>query len=234
MDEFKVKPIIPINADTVQRVLSCPKLTDVQKADFLKHNEYEVKAVMKTEISKQDFAYMMKHRPLKRGKPIKNSFTKRGDKILLGEALGINPHQVDNFISNIIKNNFDPKTATEKEIGLVKTYVFRHGKQEEALAFLDHELSNPVTVLQKLYKILDENDGGLVEYYSRPIHYMNNKTLEKIYTTIDKRLKNGIDIGGYSEEDSASIALWALSKIYEIQNNSKLIRAGNAYKDLVR
>lgn len=230
MEDFTIHSI---NAFNIEKVLSSQKLTDAQKAAFIHNNAVEIKQVMRSEITKDEFALIMKNRPLIRFRPLKNSFTKKGDKILLAKSLGIDECDVDDYIQNIIDTNFDTQHGVSKDnIEKVKTYVYRHGKKDDVVAFLDYELSNVKTVLQKLYKTLDDDSGGLAGYFSRPIHRMDNKTLAKLYNTIDKRLNAGFEAGEYSREKCSSTAQWALVKIYQIQNNSKLIRAYNAYKDL--
>ncbi|MCM1009756.1 MAG: hypothetical protein NC390_02605 [Fusobacterium sp.] len=225
MEDFK---ITSINAVNIQKILSSSKLTDAQKAQFIHNNAVEIKQVMKTKISKEEFAYIMKNRPLIRFRPLKNSFTKKGDKILLAKALGINESDVDDYIQNM---SFDDAPADS--IDKVKTYVYRHGKKDDVVRFLDYELSNVKTTLAKLYKTLEVDSGGLADYFSRPIHRMDNKTLGKLYNVIDKRLRLCCEAGEMPREKCTSTSEWALVKIYQIQNNSKLIRAYNLYKDLV-
>lgn len=224
MEDFKIQSI---NAINIQRVLASPKLTDAQKAEFIHNNAVEIKQVMQTKISKEEFAHIMKNRPLIRFRPLRNSFTKKGDKILLAKSLGINESEVDDYIQNL---SFDD--ASTDSIEKVKTYVYRHGKKDDVVRFLDYELSNVKTTLAKLYKTLEDNSGGLADYFSRPIHRMDNKTLSKLYNTIDKRLRASCDAGEMTRQQCNSTSEWALVKIYQIQNNSKIIRAYNLYKDL--
>lgn len=230
MEDFK---ITSINAVNIQKVLNSSKLTDAQKAEFIHNNAVEIKHVMQTKITKEEFAHLMKNRPLIRFRPLKNSFTKKGDKILLAKSLGIQETDVDDYIQNIIDTNFDIQHGLTKDnIEKVKTYVYRHGKKDDVVAFLDYELSNVKTVLQRLYKTLNDDSDGLAGYFSRPVHRMDNKTLGKLYNIIDKRINAACEAGEFSKADAASTAQWALVRIYQIQNNSKLIRAYNAYKDL--
>ena len=97
---------------------------------------------------------------------------------------------------------------------------------------MEYELSDAKTTLQKLYKTLEDNSGGLADYFSRPIHRMDNITLGKLYNTIDKSLKNSANAGYIKHEELNSHAEWALVRIYQIQNNSKLIKALEAYNSL--
>lgn len=224
MEDFK---ITSINAVNIQRVLGSSKFTDAQKAEFIHNNAVEIKQVMKTKISKEEFAHLMKNRPLIRFRPLKNSFTKRGDKILLAKSLGITDSDVDDYIQNM-----DFSDATPESIEKVKTYVYRHGKKDDVVRFLDYELSNVKTTLAKLYKTMEDNSGGLADYFSRPIHRMDNKTLGKLYNVIDNRLRLSCDAGEMPREKCTSVSEWALVRIYQIQNNSKLIHAYNLYKDI--
>ena len=61
MEDFKIQSI---NAVNIQKVLASPKLTDAQKAEFIHKNAVEIKQVMQTKISKEEYAHIMKNRPL--------------------------------------------------------------------------------------------------------------------------------------------------------------------------
>lgn len=229
----KIQAIDSIDNITLQRVLSSTKLTDNQKAEFIRKNSAEIKNLTKTEISKSEFLQMMRSRPLVRLRPLKNSFTKKGDTILLAEALEIPEKDVKKYINSIIKTNFEIHNTQDKDnIEKVKTYVYRHGTKDQVVRFLEYELSDVKTMLTKLYKTLEDNSGGLADYFSRPIHRMDNNTLRKLYSTIDKSLRNSLNAGYINAEECNSHSQWALVRIYQIQNNSKLIRAYEVYKDL--
>ena len=225
--------ISSIDAVTVSKILHSPQLTDKQKAEFIKKNSYEIKQIVKSEITQQELAMLMQNRPLIRFRPLKNSFTKRGDKILLAKSLGIETKDVNKYINNLLETNFDTSGSVSTEnIDKVKTYVFRHGTKEQVIRFLDYELSDVKFTLERLYKLLDDNSGGLVEYFSRPIHRMDNKTLAKLYNVISKNINDSVKSGCINSEKAASLSEWALVKIYQIQNNSKLIRAVEKYNAL--
>ena len=83
-----------------------------------------------------------------------------------------------------------------------------------------------------LYNTLEYHTGGIADYFIRPIHKMDNKTLVRIYNVIDKQLKIQKENGLISEEENTKIAKWALCKIYTIQNNNKFINAVKTYKVL--
>jgi len=230
MDDLKVQPISAIK---IQKVLSSTKLTDAQKAQFLKENAVAIKEVAKTEITKAEFVQMMKERPLIRFRPFKNSFTKRGDRILLAKSLGVEQNELNNYIDNVFAEDLNARHLISKEnVEKIKTYVYRHGKKGDVVRFLDYELSDAKQVLKSLYKTMEDNSGGMADYFSRPIHRMDNKTLVKLYGVIENRLRVSKDAGFISEDECNSTAQWALVRIYEIQNNSKLIRAYKLYKDL--
>jgi hypothetical protein len=129
-------------------------------------------------------------------------------------------------IRDILQNHKD------KRFEKVKTYIYRHGKKGDVVRFLDYELSDAKHILKTLYRTLDDNSGGMAGYFTRPIHRMDNKTLVKLYGVIDNRLRASKDAGFITEDECNSTAQWALVRIYEIQNNSKLIRAYKLYKDI--
>lgn len=235
MDKISaIDSIKPISFNEIQKILSSEKLTDAQKAEFIKKNSKEIKNTFKEEISKTEFLQLMQNRPLIKFRPLKNSFTKKGDKILLAKSLNIKENEINNYIYSIINTNFDIKeNITKNNIEKVKTYIYRHGNKSQVIAFLEYELSDVKTTLEKLYKTMQDNSGGLCDYFSRPIHRMDNKTLAKLYNVIDKSLKKSVNEGNLTKEQYNSTAQWALVRIYQIQNNSKLIRACECYKDLV-
>lgn len=229
----KITGVNSIDTLKLHRILTSEKLTDKQKAEFIKKNTTAVKNIVKTEINKYEFEELMSERPLIRFRPLKNSFTKKGDTIILAKSLGIAEKDIKKYINSIIENNFEIQDNLKKDnIEKVKTYVFRHGTKAQVVSFLEYELSDAKTTLEKLYKTLEENSGGLCDYFSRPIHRMDNKTLGKLYNTIDKSLRSAEKAGVISKAEMNSTAEWALVKIYQIQNNSKLLRACEIYNTL--
>lgn len=216
---------------SIQKVLTSSKLTNAQKAEFIKQHSSEIKKTLKTNITETEFAQIMKNRPLIRFRPFKNSFTKQGDKILLAKSVGIEPSEVDKYINGVIKNGFS--NVSEDNIEKTKSYVYRHGTKNQVIAYVGHELSDTKNVLKKLYKTLEDDSGGLADYFSRPIHRMDNITLAKLYNAIDDSLKIACEEGHITQAESDLTAQWALVRIYQIQNNSKLIRAYDKYKTAV-
>lgn len=224
----KVEPITPLY---VNKILATNKLTDAQKLQFIKENAAAIKSFSGEEINMTELKEILKSRPLVRFRPIKNSFTKQGDKILLAKSLNIEPKEVNKYIENLTTTGLNTDSPVES-IEKVKSYVYRHGTKGQVVKFLEYELSDEKFVLERLYKTLQANSGGLYDYYERPIHRMTNNNLSQLYNVIDKSLRNAEKKGAINKDQLSSTSEWALVRIYEIQNNSKLIRAYNKYKDL--
>lgn len=219
--QIRVDAISPYD---VSKIVRNDSVAACAKSDLIKKNPEALQNVQIT-INKSDFAHLMKNRPLIRFRPLRNSFIKRGDKMLLATSLGISEAEVGATIDDIINTNFDITHFSYDNIEKIKSYVYRHGTKDQVLSFLENELSDVKTTLQKLYKTLDDNTGGLCEYYQRPCHMMNNETLEDIYNIVEGSLMNAQSAGTISQDDSACAAKWALKRIYEIQNDSRVIRA---------
>lgn len=228
----KIQPINSLTNVEIYKILSSDKLTDSQKAEFIKMNSAAMKNAADLEISASEFKEMMEHRPLVRFRPLKNSFTKQGDDIILAKALNIDKRSINIYINSLISSNFEAKDVDKDTIDKVKTYVYRHGTKDQVVAFLEYELSDVKFVLQKLYKTFDSNTGGVFGYFMRPIHRMDNNTLSRIYNVVDKSLRNSLNAGYIDDTQFNSTAEWALVKIHEIQNNSKVLRAYDLYKNL--
>ena len=222
---------------TVHNILTSSKISEAQKVQFVKNNKTAISNIIEHHIaiSGKDFSALMKNRPLVKFKPIRNSFTKRGDKILLAKALGIEPVEVPEYIENV-KNSMeevDELTFLPKdEFDAIKTYVYRHGSKDDVVEFLDYELRTTKDILKTLYTTLEYHTGGVADYFIRPIHRFDNKTLVKIYNVVDKNLHEARANGKIEEEENLDIAKWALYRIYEIQNNNKFINAIKTYKTL--
>ena len=54
-------------------------------------------------------------------------------------------------------------------------------KKEQLVKFWDYKLGHIKDVIKYLYSTLEYNTGGIADYFVRPIHRMNNKTLIKLY-----------------------------------------------------
>ncbi len=217
----------PLTVNKVYKVLTATHISSADKEQFIKVNQTEIEKMFAGKINTTAFQQIMKNRPLKLFKPIKNSFTKAGDKKILAKNLGITPAELDDYISGIAEDieNGTLQDMPKSRLETIRTYVYRHGKKQELLAFLDNELANAGDILGVLYRTLQYNTGGAADYFVRPIHRMNNQTLVMMYDNDDKSLKNAARSSDISELDRERMAEWALVRIYEIQNNQKLKNA---------
>jgi len=235
MEVSPISSIKIIDLNTIQKVLSSNKISDNQKHEFIRRNKTAIQQALDVKLSGTEFLSLMKYRPLRKFRFIKNSITKRGDKKLLAFALEIEPSDIDDYIESVQKDladinklNFLPKD----KLNAMKTYVYRHGSKDEIVAFLDYELATSNDILKTLYKTLDYHTGGIADYFIRPVHRMTNKTLIKLYNVIDKNLEKAYSNDSITEEQKDKIAKWCLIRIYQIQNNSKFINAVKTYKEL--
>ena len=232
---MNISAINSINLSMIQEVLTSNKLSQSQKVEFMRHNKTEIQKVFDIKISGSEFKWIMSQRPLQKFKPIKNSITKRGDKIFLAGILGIEPAALDDYISKVqseLEYTEKLKFLPKDKLDAIKTYIYRHGSKDGIVMFLDYELKTSTDLLKTLYRTLEYHTGGLADYFIRPIHKMSNLTMVKLYNVIDKNINNAKKNGLISEEQSNEIAHWALIRIYQIQNNSKLINAIKTYKIL--
>ena len=180
---MKIDRIEHLDLEALKNVLSSTQITDSQKVQFVNKYKPEIEQIIKTQISNMDFRTIMQKRALIKFRPLKNSFTKKGDKIILAKALNINPSEVSNYIKNVASamNNIDNiHGLTPEKMDMLKTYVYRHGSKDELVAFLDYELTQSKNIVESLYKTLNYYSGGIADYFIRPIHRMDNKTLVKI------------------------------------------------------
>lgn len=233
----KINPVGNLDLYKVREVIISSKITTDQKIKFIKKNHSEISHLVDEKISSSDFKTIMNNRPLILFKPLKNSYTKAGDKKLLAIALGIKPNEVDNYIKNInlqVRSMQDINTMgiSKDNYEEVKTYIFRHGEKEQVINFLDYELSHAKNILHVLYHTLEYNSGGVADYFIRPIHRLDNGTMLGIYNVVDKNLKAGRASGKISDVQAQETAEWALARIYKIQNNQRLQNAIKLKKEL--
>ena len=233
----KINPVGNLDLYKVREVITSSKITTDQKIKFIKKNHSEISHLVDEKISSSDFKTIMNNRPLILFKPLKNSYTKAGDKKLLAIALGIKPNEVDNYIKNInlqVHSMQDINTMgiSKDNYEEVKTYIFRHGEKEQVINFLDYELSHAKNILHVLYHTLEYNSGGVADYFIRPIHRLDNGTMLGIYNVVDKNLKAGRASGKISDVQAQETAEWALARIYKIQNNQRLQNAIKLKKEL--
>ena len=71
--------------------------------------------------------------------------------------------------------------------------------------------------MKSLYSTLEYYSGGVADYFIRPIHRMDNKTMLKIYKVLNKHIKKAKENGSLDENRSEKIAKWALIQIYKIK-----------------
>lgn len=224
---MEISRVEPLTVNKVYKVLGATHISAAQKEQFLRVNSVEINSLFSAMINSRSFEKIMHDRPLIIFKPLKNSYTKIGDKKILAEQLGIKPSEVGDYIRNIsecIKTHNTDNIPKDK-LEMAKTYAYRHGTKDEVVNFLDYELSTAGDILGTLYRTLSYNTGGAADYFVRPIHVMNNKTLINLYSIVDKNLKNAKSVGNISEEAKEQTAEWAIVRIYEIQNNQKLKNA---------
>lgn len=213
------------NSYQAAKILSLNSVSDSQKAEIIKQFP-DSPQKLQFQISRSEFAQIMKNRPLVRFRPIKNSFLKRGDRMILATALNIETSQLDSTIANVVESNFSINRSISKDnIEQVKEYIYRHGSKDQLIEVLKNELSDVGTTLKKLYKLLDDETGGLYRYFERPCHFMDNNTMRKINNVITGSLDNAQNSGVISLEQNQKMADYALRKIYDIQNNSRIRRA---------
>ena len=232
---MEVARIETIDFDTVYKVLSSRKISEAQKTQFIRNNSAKIRNIVEFQITSADFNRLMEQRPLKKFKPLKNSFTKYGDKIILAKSMGVETSEIPDYIRNVNdamksvnKLTFLPADKLEQ----IKQYVYRHGNKDELTTFLDYELKNSADVIKTLYRTLEYHTGGVADYFIRPIHRLDNNTLIRIYNIIDKNLSTARENGQISAEQNDEIARWALVQIYKIQNNNKFINAVKTAKTL--
>src|SRR5574344_692309 len=224
MYDLSISAITPFNPTldtaTIRQVLSTEQLTDTQKAQFLRNNKTQIQDLMQDKITSSEFVNMIENRPLVRFRPLKNSYTKRVDKALLANALNIETTQVEGFIQSVTdkfiangKDGLKLSDVNEK----VKTYVYRHGTKEQVNAVLGYELLNSDKIINTVQSTMTYSNGGLADYFSRPIHRMSNKNFAAIFNTINLYLKKSCEAGKISTEEMNETIDWALIRLYEIQ-----------------
>ena len=232
---MEISPIGPVSINSVQQILRSDKISDAEKAKFIRTHRAEIETVMQKEITSSDVKYIMKQHPLKPYRPIKNFFTKKGDKELLALSLGIPSFEVEKYIDEIVSNVMKQDFINNIELDNIdkcKSYVYRHGTKEQVVSFLDHELKYAHNKLLTLYQTLDYEMGGVADYFRRPIHKMDNRTLVNLYTVVDNHLDVMKKTNDIDETDKIRIAKWCLVRIYQIQNDPKLHNAIRIYNKL--
>lgn len=231
---MEIHRLEPLTLNKVYNVLSATHISAAQKEEFVMVNRTEINELLLGKINTASFQTIMQGRKLQLFKPLKNSYTKAGDKKILAKALGIATGDVDSYIHGISEAIEDGEITDypKDKIEMIMTYVYRHGKKNELLNFVDYELSSAKDILGVLYRTLEYNAGGAADYFVRPIHRLDNKTIVSLYDIIDKNLKNAVRTGDLSAIDCERTSEWALVRIYEIQNNQKLKNALRLKREL--
>ena len=237
MSDLSIQAInsFPIDVYSLRHILASDALTDVQKINFIKRNSTEIKGILEIELGTDDFNKIMANRPLMIFKPIKNVFTKKGDRMLLAKTLEIPLNELDDFVKKATKTL--PK---RDEIGLIpkdkldaiKTYVFRHGSKEQVIEFLDYELSTSKEIKKTLRKTLQYTTGGVADYFARPIHRMDNRTMVALFNVVYKNIVEQKQLGFLSENDAFKISNASLARIYQLKENSKLKNSSKTKKEI--
>lgn len=223
-------PIENLDLYKVREVMTSSEISRTEKIQFIKKNHTQIKHLANEKISSSDFKAIMDNRPLQLFKPIKNAYTKAGDKRILAIALGIKPSEVNNYIQNInqqisTKQDLNKLGIPKDNYNKIKTYVYRHGTKAQVVNFLDYELSYTQNIVTMLYETLDYHSCGVANYFLRPIHRLDNNTMINVYNTIDRNLRQSFHSGMISETKSLETSEWALARIYEIQNNQRIRNA---------
>ncbi|MBQ6516044.1 hypothetical protein IJI31_02580 [bacterium] len=232
---MKVEKVDAVNLDEVHRIMRSKQISNTQKEQFIKDNKTHIDNISEFQISSPEYNKIMESRHLRKFRPIKNSFTKAGDKIILAKSLGIKPSEVAGYIKKIsgdIEEINDLTFLPDDKIEQMKTYVFRHGSKDELVNFLDYELMKTKDIVGTLYTTLEYHTGGVADYFIRPIHRLDNNTMVRIYNVIDKNLDRAYKAGDIDKIENDKISRAALMRIYQIQNNNKFINAVKTAKVL--
>ena len=67
---MKVEKIEPISWEYIQKIMASNKLTEAQKAQFVRTNRAKIKEVIETKITSAEFKGLMENRPLQKFRPL--------------------------------------------------------------------------------------------------------------------------------------------------------------------
>lgn len=233
---MRIEPISSVEINEIYKMAGTRSLTPEEFDDLKKFYMVQKNNAHVLHMDRNEYQTLLKKRPLLRFRPLKNSFVHKGDKKLLAIGLSIDEPQINKYIKNIIANNFDIQNANKTlpfeaeplntdKFKMVQDYVYRHGKKDQALAFLENELSDTKSVLRRLYKTLEKNSGGIYDYFERPCHLLDNQTAHKMHSIIKYGLDNALKQGFITEDVNKTACEWALRQIYDIQSNQKVREA---------
>lgn len=232
---MKIEAIKSVDFATIYKVMTSTNISDSQKEQFIKNNRIAFKKVMEANITSSEFKTIMQTRTLQKFKPLKNSFTKQGDKRILAQALNLPVSEIPKYIKNVsttLNEVEDLDFLPTDKLEMIRTYVYRHGSKDELVTFLDYELRKAKDTMKSLHNTLEYYNCGVADYFIRPIHRMDNKTMLRIYNVLNKHIQKAKTDGSIDELHSEKIAKWALIQLYKIKNNSKLINAIKTYNEL--
>ncbi|MCR4881678.1 MAG: hypothetical protein K6A44_06990 [bacterium] len=239
MSDLSIPPIninnTPIDVYSLHHILASDALTAVQKVNFLKRHSTEVKGIMEIELGTEDFNRIMSNRPLMIFRPIKNVFTKNGDRILLAKTLEIPLNEMDDFVrkaTHALPNSAELALYSKGQLDAVKTYIFRHGSKEQVIKFLDYELSHSKDIKKTLRKTFEYTTGGVADYFARPIHRMDNKTFVGLFETVIKNLEAEKEADRLTEEETMQLSKACLARIYQLQENSKFRNSARTKREI--
>lgn len=235
---MEINPLEPVQTDMVRNI---NRIDPVDVKKFVV-NESEMHALKngtsRFHLSRAEFALIMKNRPLIKYRPLKNSFTKRGDMKILAGALEIKPSWIDGLIDRIIENDFEDNMEyssidgkwektnhiDENKLQMIRTYVYRHGKKEAMLKFFGNEIQNTKNLMQTLYRNFNSQLDGVSGYFSRPIHVLDSETVKILQNQIYARLDEAHAAGNITDEDRLEAAQYFLNWIGKIQGDSAVQR----------
>lgn len=213
---------------TLRKVLISGDLTDYDKMRFIQKHKMQIHHMMEVKLSNSEFLDMMQSRPLVLFRPFKNSYTKWGDKIILSKTLDVSPSKIADYIKNVTEAMGDLNKMNNlplDKMDTIKTYVFRHGTQSQVVTFLDYELKHSKDFLKTLHSTLEYGNGGMADYFVRPIHRMKNQTMIDLYNVVETNLNSVHNSGLITEDQKTKASEWAIMQILNIQNNSKFSNA---------
>lgn len=101
MSDLSISKIEKFNPKLIHQVLSSSAITQEEKVQFIRKNNSEIISALNIVPTGSEYNKIMENRPLIKYRPLKNSFTKRGDKILLAKSLNIPVSEVDDYVKNV-------------------------------------------------------------------------------------------------------------------------------------
>ena len=152
---------------------------------------------------------------------------------MLAHLLKMDKGGIDSYIDSIISRNFQNLTPLEiQNMGNIRAYIYKKGVFSQVLGMLEYELSDVRTTLTFLYLTLEHNSGGLADFIRLHNRSMNNGTISAVYSIIDKSIRKSAGAGYIRKTEAEKISKWALTRIYELQNNPQVVHAMDLYRSL--